>query len=106
MSEKLSDTEAMNLIHVELESTEWSSDTPDNIADIMRATGRVLAEEDVEPTREELIDLLTDDWEQTLRGCAGAAADILVNGFKGYGSMNHAELLKESSDAGLLDNED
>lgn len=106
MSERLSDTEAMNLIHVKLESTEWSSDTPDNIAHIVRSTGRVPAEQDVEPTREELIDLLTDDWEQTLRGCAGAAADILVNGFKGYGSMNHAELLTEASDGELLDNED
>lgn len=40
------DTLAMNLIHEIMDGTEWSSDTTAEIADVVKATGRVIREPD------------------------------------------------------------
>jgi hypothetical protein len=57
---KITDTEAMNRIHQLLDGTEWDSDTTQEIALVVRATEREIAEPG-EYTREQLIELLHED---------------------------------------------
>lgn len=102
----ISDSEAMQRIHMILDTgEEFDVDTLDDIADVVRQTGRDITDPDDAPlTRDELIERLTRDYLNTSSSEAGPGfvKHILNNGYKGFISMTYSELLRLAQDAELL----
>ena len=104
MSEKLSGTEAMNQIHHILDGNAWNSDTQQCIANLVLDTGREIYPCEGDYDREELIELIMDDWAES--STAKELIPLLKEGCKGLANMSYSELLKQAQDAGLIDEED
>ena len=68
----------------------------------MAKTGREISEQG-NLSRDELEDLLTQDWIRSVQDNQEWVPSFLAEGFKGFDHMSYAELLKDARDNGLTE---
>jgi hypothetical protein len=105
---KITDAEAMHQIHMLLDSGEgWDVSLLEDIEQILLKTGRtVTSQDDCTHSREELIAMLSHDYERSLASSDESRSHVILKGFKGYYNMPYTELLRHAEEAGLLDEDD
>jgi hypothetical protein len=99
---KTSDTEAMEHIQLILDGNEWKVSDLGKIAAIVNDTGRGIAEPG-EHTREDLIELIREDFLEAFAKDDRGLLEFMDNGFKGFDNMSYSELLLDAANNGLIE---